>query len=348
MRGRLVRVASWVRGGGGMAVCLGDLDQRDLARLRTELVEVMAARFTYPAYYDFRAGTVRVRPISTARRQEITAFVQAIILEPLARAEIGAPEVRRFLEQVFARYVELNPDLARVAARRRVTGMRATIPQAAAEVQRGLVAFAAGAPGNFGAPRPTASWAGTAQTSVHRVLDWALVERGTMLLQTALSTPPGAQPAALAEAIPAYQPAAPPQVSAPSQPGAHLATTAAWHSSSDYSGQVSVGDDESTTLPPWLARAASDPAPRGFPPAPPPVLSPALPSTPMPTTPAPRSHAGNGRSASQPGTDAWASVPREETAPLPAHLMQLNRSLFAGLESGSQSGIFGLDEELGF
>ncbi|HEV7128640.1 MAG TPA: hypothetical protein VGN32_14515, partial [Ktedonobacterales bacterium] len=296
-----------------MGLCLGDLDQRDLARLRTELVEVIAARFAYPAYYDFRAGASRVRPTGAVRRQEISTFVQAIILEPIARLDVSAPQIRRFLEQVFLRYLELNPDLAREAVRRRAESMRVAVPQAAAEVQRGLVAFAAGAPGNFGAPRPAISWAGTSSGGARGAPDGEHGARGTALLQAALTGQ--AQPEAESQPMLAPRAAIHEQRTAQpvawSVPAAEAASTP-WDSAPTH---TRAGAASSESLPPWLMEPASNPSTA----APPPAPAVARPS------------------AFNPGTAAWSDPAREETAPLPAHLMQLNRSLFAGLETGSQS-----------
>jgi hypothetical protein len=186
-----------------MGARLADLDQRDLARLRAELGEVIAAQFAYPPFFDFRAGRTRVRPIGVAKRREIAGFVQSVIFEPIAQADVGAPEVRRFLEAVFLRYLEVNGDLARGPARRRLSSIRVEVPRAAAEVQRGLVSLSAGAPGDFGAPRPAASWESPGERPGRGEPTWELVERETELLQAALlrggaeaAPPVGARPAA--------------------------------------------------------------------------------------------------------------------------------------------------------
>ena len=58
-----------------MGVSLAQLHQRDIARLRAELCEVIAARFAWPAFFDYRTGALRTRPLGAPRRQEINAFV---------------------------------------------------------------------------------------------------------------------------------------------------------------------------------------------------------------------------------------------------------------------------------
>lgn len=169
-----------------MGASLADLDQRDIARLRAEIGEEIAARFTYPPFFDYHAGRLRVRPIEAAKRREIAGFVQAIILEPIAQADVSSSDVRRFLEALFLRYLELNPALSRGPTRRRLSSIRVEVPRAAADVQRGLVALAAGAPGNFGAPRPLAAWEASDNRPGQRPLPWERIERDTELVASAL------------------------------------------------------------------------------------------------------------------------------------------------------------------
>lgn len=182
-----------------MGARLGDLDQRDIARLRTELAEELAARFAYPPFFDFPTGTLRVRPVGRAKRQEIADFVQTINFTPLDQTEVSSAEVRRFFEKLFLRYLEVNREVGRPAARRRLPGLRADAPRAAADVQRGLVALAAGAPGSFGVARPVPSWSPTTTRGPRREARWEQVERSAQLLQAALThqgdeSPPAASP----------------------------------------------------------------------------------------------------------------------------------------------------------
>jgi hypothetical protein len=247
-----------------MGVSLAQLDQRDIARLRAELCEVIAARFAYPAFFDFRSGTLRTRPLGAPRRQEISAFVRAAILEPIEEVDLSGPEVRRYLEALFLRYLEVNHDLARGAARRRLSLMRVDVPRAAAEVQRGLVALAAGAPGDFGAPRPIVTWADQPPARKGRKEPAPdAVQRGADLLRAAL-----------------------------------------------------LGHEELPAAPPANSATAGR-----------------MPATiaPQPPRPAP------------PGQGAWARVPMDSTAPLPAVATPAGGGLspFAGLEGGSQSAMFG-------
>jgi hypothetical protein len=182
-----------------MGVSLAQLDKRDIARLRAELCEVIAARFAWPGYFDFRSGTVRTRPVGAARRQEINAFVHAAILDPIEQVELSGPEVRRYLEALLLRYLEINHDLARGASRRRLSAMRVDVPRAAAEVQRGLLALAAGKPGEFGAQRPVVAWSDAAPRKGRKEPSEDAAQRGADQLSAALM---GNKPASAAPAAP--------------------------------------------------------------------------------------------------------------------------------------------------
>jgi hypothetical protein len=248
-----------------MGVSLAQLDKRDIARLRAELCEVIAARFAWPAFFDFRTGTARGRPVGTARRQEINAFVHAAILEPIEQVELSGPEVRRYLEAFLLRYLEINHDLARGAARRRLSLLRGDVPRAAAEVQRGLMALAAGKPGDFGAARPVVAWSDPPSRKSRKEPSEDAAKRGADQLSAALMGN---------KAVPAAP-------AAPSTAGRMPAAT-----------------------------------------------------TPQPPPP-PRT--------TGPEQGAWARVPMERTAPLPAFPTPASAggSPFAGLAGGSQSGMFG-------
>lgn len=171
-----------------MGARLAELHPRDIARLRAELGEVIAARFAYPPFFDFRSSQMRTRPINEVKRQEIASFVQSVMLDPVARAEVESPETLRFFEALLLRYIELNGDLARGGVRWRLTSMRADARRAASEVQQKLVAYAGGTPGDFGAPRPMASWSASDR---RKKPNWDRIQKNTELLQAAIGRPNG-------------------------------------------------------------------------------------------------------------------------------------------------------------
>src|SRR5512147_267954 len=143
-----------------MAVSVGGLDQRQMERLRVELVESMAATLAYPSFFDFRKGQAIARPIDRAKQEEIEQFVASVNFAPLDRVDITSLEVRRFLEQLFLRYLEVNPLLQGFRIRRRLPELRARVSRMVAEIHRGLVSHVEGRAPAFGTRRQRMSWAG--------------------------------------------------------------------------------------------------------------------------------------------------------------------------------------------
>jgi hypothetical protein len=181
-----------------MGVCVGDLDPRQQERLRTELVEVLAAYVAYPPFFHARAGQEVMRPLDRAKRDEIEEYVRSISFAPVERVDVTSPEIRRFLERVMLRYIEVNPVLARPRVARRVPQLRARVPRMAAEVQRGLIALVSGEGAAFGSRRQPRSWAAT--LTRHGGERSQGGERNTRVLAAILmrseADPPTAQPLA--------------------------------------------------------------------------------------------------------------------------------------------------------
>lgn len=203
-----------------MAICVGDLDDRQMERLRAELIELLARRFAYPPFFDYTAGEARVRPADHAKRQEIESHVRGASFAPLSRMDVSAPEVRRFLEALILRYIETNPALARRFVARRVPELRAWAPKAAVAVQQGLVAHTRGNAPTYGGPQPAPDWAGPKGPSPYATEED--LERNTAVLAATLvrtreglvATPPtevatAPAHAAIPVAVPSFQPAQP-------------------------------------------------------------------------------------------------------------------------------------------
>ena len=142
-----------------MAVSVRTLEQRQLERLRAELGEVIAAGFAYPPFFDFRANRLAVRPVDRAKRDEIALFLNSFNFEPLMQSDVGSPEVRRFIERLLLRYLEVNEAFARPRHKRLLPGLRAHAARVAAETQRNLQAHLNGSAAGFGARRAAPSWA---------------------------------------------------------------------------------------------------------------------------------------------------------------------------------------------
>jgi len=141
-----------------MGVCVGDLDSRQVERLRGEVAWLLVEQCATPPFFDFRAGRQRNRPPSRETIEEVRQFVSSANLSSLERADVSSPELRRFLERLFTRYLEVNPRLRQPHIVRRVPEMRVRVPWLAAETQRGLLAFVGGAAPDFGTRRQRVSW----------------------------------------------------------------------------------------------------------------------------------------------------------------------------------------------
>lgn len=200
-----------------MGVCVGDLDQRQMERLRAELGEVLAAYVAYPPFFNYRTAQTVVRPLDRTKREEIDQYLRSVNFTPIERVDVTSPEVRRFLERLFVRYIEVNPSLARPRLTRRLPELRSRAPRMAAEVQRGLLAFLAGQMTTFGTQRPRPGWSGPAAQPYHlkqdrehntRVLEAILVRRSSGVLP---AVNPARPAASVARAKPA--PPAPPVIS---------------------------------------------------------------------------------------------------------------------------------------
>lgn len=200
-----------------MGVCVGDLEQRQMERLRVELGEVLAAHVAYPPFFNYRTAQSMVRPLDRMKRDEIDQYLRSVNFTPIERVEVTSPEVRRFLERLILRYIEVNPAFARPSLYRRLPELRSRVPRMAAEVQRGLLALLSGQTTPFGTQRDRPRWSGPAAQPHHlkqdrehntRVLEAILVRRGSGALPPPPPLPPSAARSAASAARDAQ--AAPP------------------------------------------------------------------------------------------------------------------------------------------
>ena len=174
-----------------MAVRVGDLEQRQMERLRIEIAETLVANFAYPPFFDFRTNRMLVRPIDRAKRGEIEHFVRTVNFSAVERIEVTSPDVRRFIERVLGRYIEVNTALAHPRFARFLPGLRAHAARMASQLQRNLIAHLERSSPAFGAPREQPSWAGTP----HRgALEQEETEHNTRVLEATLLRRPGDAP----------------------------------------------------------------------------------------------------------------------------------------------------------
>jgi hypothetical protein len=195
-----------------MAVRVGELEQRQLERLRREIVETLAANFAYPPFFDFRANRMIMRPIDRAKRGEIEQYVHSVNFSPLDRIELNSPELRRFIARVFQHYVDVNTAFSRPRYKRFLPGMRAHASRTASQVQRSLVAHLERNAPSFGAARQQPSWSGMvakASAEDEETEHNTRVMQATMLRRS--GDAPGPYVPLRERAAPAAPPGAPPQ-----------------------------------------------------------------------------------------------------------------------------------------
>ncbi len=191
-----------------MPLVVGELEPRKLELLRAEIAETLAVRFAYPPYFDHRAGKEIVRPLDRVKREEIEQFVGSINFAQVEHTDVSSPEVRRFLEQVLRRYLDVNPDLHRPHTTRRLPSLRGRIPRVAAEIHKSLQVFVGGTARDFGLRRPQRTWEG-ADTRSQRPSE--LLDHNTRVLETVLVRRGDEPPAPPAQVrAPAPSPAATP------------------------------------------------------------------------------------------------------------------------------------------
>ena len=185
-----------------MGVSVGDLDPRQIERLRGELLLLLVTQCAYPPFFDYRAGKRRQRPPDRATLDETRQFLSSANFAPLHNADVTSPDVRRFLERLILRYIEVNPHLHGPHAQRRIPELLARVPRLAGEMQRALVAYVQGSFSDFGARRPQASWQQT--SSKARPLSADALAHHARLLEAALTRSADTARQALARPVPGH------------------------------------------------------------------------------------------------------------------------------------------------
>jgi hypothetical protein len=148
-----------------------------------------------------------VRPLDRAQLQQIAAYIGTVGFAPLDRMELDSPELRRYFEGVFLRFLDVNPHLANPRMAECRPQLRALARSVAADVQRDLLDFVQGRAPAFGAPAPPVSW--SEMTIAAAPPDPVAIEHNTAVLE-----------AILARAR-QQSPARPQPPAAPIQPGGH-------------------------------------------------------------------------------------------------------------------------------
>src|SRR6185437_10692764 len=162
----------------------GTLDTRQLERMRQALVETLCTHFASPPFFDPRLGTDRVRPLDRNSLEAVGHFVQSVNYSALDAIDVSSNEVRRFLEGLLLRYLDVNPAFKGPRHARYLPALRARAPRLAADVHRGLLASLDGKAPNFGAPPRKQSW--TEGRERARKIPQEEHERTTRILEAAI------------------------------------------------------------------------------------------------------------------------------------------------------------------
>ena len=162
----------------------GTLDARQFERMRQALVETLCTHFASPPFFDPRLGTDRVRPLDRHGLDAVGHFVQSVNYSPLDAIDVSSNEVRRFLEALLLRYLEVNPAFKSPRHARYLPALRARAPRLAADVHRGLLASLDGKAPNFGAPPRKQSWMEGRERA--RKISQEDYERTTRILEAAI------------------------------------------------------------------------------------------------------------------------------------------------------------------
>ena len=170
--------------GAAMRGTFGTLDARQMQRMRQALIETLCTHFANPPFFDPRAGMERVRPLDRATLDAIAHFVHSLNFSPLDATDVSSNEVRRFLQGVLVRFLDVNPTYKSARYARYLPALRARTPRLAADIHRGLLASLDGKAPGFGAPPQKRSWAEGRERA--RKISQEDYERATRILEAAM------------------------------------------------------------------------------------------------------------------------------------------------------------------
>ncbi|HLI06522.1 MAG TPA: hypothetical protein VKV40_08145 [Ktedonobacteraceae bacterium] len=168
-----------------MSIYLGQLPPAELARLKAELAETLIASFCYPRFYDYRTGTLRMRPVDRSKRQEVWLYLSSFDFTAWNRVDLLSPDFQYHIERLFIQFVQRNRSFFGEQGRKRLSDVRMLISTCAASVAEDLRDHLTGQNKNrppFGSPRPVPSWATTNVTG-HAEPGWERIAQSTFLLQ---------------------------------------------------------------------------------------------------------------------------------------------------------------------
>lgn len=171
-------------------IYLGQLPPAEVARLKAELAETIIANFCYPRFFDYRTGSLRMRPVDRAKRQEVWLYLSSVDFTSWNRIDLMSPDFPRSIERLFIQFVQRNRSFFGEQGRKRMSDVRMLITSTSTTVAQGLRAHITGqrqdrqAMPPFGSPRQAVSWATSGKGRTE--LSWEQMVTTTMLLQQQL------------------------------------------------------------------------------------------------------------------------------------------------------------------
>lgn len=168
-----------------MSIYLGQLPPAELARLKAELAETLIASFCYPRFYDYRTGTLRMRPVDRSKRQEVWLYLSSFDFTAWNRVDLLSPDFQYHIERLFVQFVQRNRSFFGEQGHKRLSDVRMLISTCAATVTEDLRGHLTGRNKNkppFGSPRPVPSWATTNMIGRPEP-GWERVAQSTFLIQ---------------------------------------------------------------------------------------------------------------------------------------------------------------------
>jgi len=171
-----------------MGILLGQLPPAEVARLKAELAETLIANFCYPRFFDYRTGSLRMRPVDRTKRQEVWLFLSSVDFTSWSRVDLMSPDFQRQIERLFIHFVQRNRNFFGEQGRKRMVDVRMLISSCASSVTEGLRSHLKGyqqSNSHFGSPRPVFSWSATNVTG-HPEPNWEQLASRTILIQQQL------------------------------------------------------------------------------------------------------------------------------------------------------------------
>lgn len=168
-----------------MGIFLGQLPPAEIARMKAELAETLIANFCYPRFYDYRTGSLRMRPVDRTKRQEVWHYLSSIDFSVWNRVDLTSTDFQRQVERLIIQFVQRNRAFFGQQGRKRMADVRMLISSCSLLLAEGLREHLMGRQKKnppFGSPRPVPSWATTNATG-RAEPGWEQIVSTTMLLQ---------------------------------------------------------------------------------------------------------------------------------------------------------------------